>query len=65
MSKYSAIREQLRVEAGKKYQGQIESALGQIEREHLQDDFCEKYVQLQKVGFHPYDCLTAYMKGIR
>ena len=49
MSKYSAIREQLRVEAGKKYQGQIESALGQIEREHLQDDFCEKYVQLQKV----------------
>ena len=65
MSKYNAIREQLRVEADKKYQGQIESALGQIERQHLQDDFCDRYIQLQKVGFHPYDCLVAYMKGSR
>ena len=65
MSKYNAIREQLRVEVDKKQQGTVDTFLRDIEKRHLQDDFCDRYIQLQKVGFHPYDCLVAYMKGSR
>ena len=65
MGKYHSIREQLRREVDKKYQGEIEASLGQIEREAKQDDFCDNYIRLQNAGFHPYDCLAAYMKGIK
>jgi len=65
MSKYNAIREQLRVEVDKKQQGTVDTVLRDIELRHSQDDFCEQYVKLQDVGFSPYDCLIAYMKGIK
>ena len=63
MGKYSKIREQLRVEVDKKYQGNVDTFLRDIESRQLQDEFCEQYTRLLDVGFHPYDCLTAYMKG--
>jgi len=65
MSKYNTIREQLRVEAGEKYQGTIQTYLLDIERMHMQDEFCAQYIKLQNVGFHPYDCLIAFMKGVK
>tara|TARA_R110001592_G_C13153812_1_gene748353 strand:- start:1803 stop:2000 length:198 start_codon:yes stop_codon:yes gene_type:complete len=65
MSKYKAIVEQLRVEAGGKYKGEIESSLRQIERRGDQDNFTDTYIKLQRAGFHPYDCLVGYMKGER
>lgn len=64
MSKYYSIREQLRVEADKKYQSQIEISLKQIEQRRQQDEFCEQYVRLLDAGFHPYDCLVAFMKSL-
>ena len=63
MSKYKAIREQLRVEVDKKQQGTVDTFLRDIERKHLQDDFCDMYIKLQDVGFSPYDSMVAYMKG--
>ena len=63
MGKYSKIREQLRVEVDEKYQGNVDTFLRDIESRQLQDEFCEQYTRLLDVGFHPYDCLTAYMKG--
>jgi len=63
MNKYSAIREQLRVEVDKKQQGTVDTALRDIEKKHMQDVFCEQYVKLLDVGFGPYDCLIAFMKG--
>ena len=65
MGKYFKIREQLRAEVDKKYQGNVDTFLRDIESRQLQDEFCEQYVRLLDVGFHPYDCLTAYMKGKR
>ena len=65
MSKYNTIREQLRVEADRKYQGAIETYLLDIERRSMQDEFCTQYVKLLDVGFHPYDCLLAFMKGVK
>jgi hypothetical protein len=65
MSKYNAIREQLRVEVDKKQQGNVDTFLRDIERRHLQDEFCAQYVNLQNVGFSPYDCLVAFMKGVK
>ena len=65
MSIYNAIREQLRVEVDKKQQGNVDTFLRDIESKQLQDEFCEQYTRLLNVGFHPYDCLTAYMKGKR
>ena len=65
MSKYNTIREQLRVEVDKKYQGTIETYLLDIERRSMQDEFCTQYVKLLDVGFHPYDCLLAFMKGVK
>lgn len=65
MNKYNAIREQLRVEVDKKQQGTVDTVLRDIERKHMQDVFCEQYVKLQNVGFCPYDCLIAFMKGIK
>ena len=63
MSKYNAIREQLRVEVDKKQQGTVDTFLRDIEHKHMQDQFCDQYVKLQNVGFSPYDCLIAFMKG--
>tara|TARA_X000001382_G_C3072402_1_gene147888 strand:- start:161 stop:358 length:198 start_codon:yes stop_codon:yes gene_type:complete len=63
MSKYNAIREQLRVEVDKKQQGTVDTVLRDVEKKHMQDDFCDQYVKLQNVGFTPYDCLIAFMKG--
>jgi hypothetical protein len=65
MGKYFKIREQLRAEVDKKYQGNVDTFLRDIESRQLQDEFCEQYIRLLDVGFHPYDCLTAYMKGKR
>ena len=65
MSKYNTIREQLRVEADKKHQGTIETYLLDIERRSMQDEFCTQYIKLLDVGFHPYDCLIAFMKGVK
>jgi hypothetical protein len=65
MSKYNTIREQLRVEADRKYQGAIETYLLDIERRSMQDEFCTQYIKLLDVGFHPYDCLIAFMKGVK
>ena len=65
MSKFNTIREQLRVEADKKYQGTIETSLLDISRRSMQDEFCDQYTKLLDVGFHPYDCLIAFMKGVR
>lgn len=65
MGKYFKIREQLRTEVDKKYQGNVDTFLRDIESRQLQDEFCEQYIRLLDVGFHPYDCLTAYMKGKR
>lgn len=65
MSKYITIREQLRVEVDKKQQGTVDTVLRDIERKHMQDEFCDQYVKLQDVGFSPYDCLIAFMKGIK
>lgn len=65
MSKYNAIREQLRVEVDRKQQGNVDTFLRDIERRHLQDEFCTQYVNLQNVGFSPYDCLVAFMKGVK
>lgn len=65
MGKYFKIREQLRVEVDKKYKGNVDTFLRDIESKQLQDEFCEQYTRLLDVGFHPYDCLTAYMKGKR
>ena len=65
MSKYNTIREQLRVEADKKYQSTIHTYLIDIESRNMQDEFCDQYVKLLDVGFHPYDCLLAFMKGVR
>jgi hypothetical protein len=65
MSIYNAIREQLRVEVDKKQQGNVDTFLRDIESKQLQDEFCDQYTRLLNVGFHPYDCLTAYMKGKR
>ena len=67
MSKYSAIREQLRVEVDKKQQGMVDKRKyrmkDHIESKHLNDEFCDQYIKLQNVGFSPYDCLIAFMKG--
>jgi hypothetical protein len=63
MSKYNAIREQLRVEVDKKQQGTVDTFLRDIEQRHKQDEFCDRYIKLQDVGFSPYDSLIAYMKG--
>ena len=63
MGKYFKIREQLRAEVDKKYKGNVDTFLRDIESRQLQDEFCEQYTRLLDVGFHPYDCLTAYMKG--
>ncbi len=65
MSKYNTIREQLRVESDKNNQGNIQSYLIDIEQRSIQDEFCEQYIKLLDVGFHPYDCLVAFMKGIK
>jgi hypothetical protein len=65
MSKYNTIREQLRAEADKKYQSTIYTYLLDIERRCMQDEFCDQYIKLLDVGFHPYDCLVAFMKGIK
>ena len=65
MNKYNTIREQLRVEADKKHQGTIETYLLDIERRSMQDEFCTQYIKLLDVGFHPYDCLIAFMKGVK
>ena len=65
MSKYYAIREQLRVEVDKKQQGFVDTFLRDIELKHMQDEFCEQYIKLQNVGFSPYDSLVAFMKGKR
>jgi len=65
MNKYSAIREQLRVEVDKKQQGTVDTFLRDIEKRHLQDDFCDTYIKFQDVGFSPYDSMIAYMKGIK
>ena len=65
MGKYNTIREQLRVEAADKYQSTIETYLLDIERSKIQDEFCTQYVKLLDVGFHPYDCLVAFMKGVK
>ena len=65
MSKFMAIKEQLRVEADKKYKGEIDAALTDIQRRGLQDSFTDAYIKLQKAGFQPYDCLMGYMKGQR
>jgi hypothetical protein len=65
MSKYNTIREQLRVEADMKYQSTIETYLLDIERRSMQDEFCTQYIKLLDVGFHPYDCLIAFMKGVK
>ena len=65
MSKYNTIREQLRVEVDKKYQSTIETYLLDIERRSMQDEFCTQYIKLLDVGFHPYDCLIAFMKGVK
>ena len=53
MSKYSAIREQLRVEVDKKQQGMVDTLLRDIESKHLNDEFCDQYIKLQNVGFSP------------
>ena len=63
MSKYNAIREQLRVEVDKKQQGMVDTFLRDIEKRHLQDNFCDAYIKFQDVGFSPYDSIVAYMKG--
>ena len=63
MSKYYAIREQLRVEVDKKQQGFVDTFLRDIEQKHMQDEFCDQYTKLLDVGFSPYDCLIAFMKG--
>jgi hypothetical protein len=65
MSKFNTIREQLRTEADNKYQGTIETYLLDITRRSMQDEFCAQYVKLLDVGFHPYDCLIAFMKGVK
>tara|TARA_S200002703_G_scaffold68894_1_gene59792 strand:- start:913 stop:1110 length:198 start_codon:yes stop_codon:yes gene_type:complete len=65
MSKYNAIREQLRVEVDKKQQGMVDTFLRDIERRRMQDEFCEQYVKFLDVGFSPYDSLIAFMKGNR
>lgn len=65
MSKYNAIREQLRVEVDKRYQGNVSTLLRDIESKQLQDEFCDQYARLLNMGFHPYDCLIAYMKSKR
>ena len=63
MSKYYAIREQLRVEVDKKQQGFVDTFLRDIERRHMQDEFCDEYKKFLDVGFSPYDSLVAFMKG--
>ena len=63
MSKYYAIREQLRVEVDKKQQGFVDAFLRDIERRHMQDEFCDEYKKFLDVGFSPYDSLIAFMKG--
>ena len=63
MSKYYAIREQLRVEVDSKQQGFVETFLRDIERRHMQDEFCDQYKKFLDVGFSPYDSLIAFMKG--
>lgn len=65
MSKYNTIREQLRVEVDKKQQGMVDTLLRDIESKKLHDEFCDQYIKLQDVGFSPYDCLIAFMKGQR
>lgn len=65
MSKYNAIREQLRVEVDEKQQGTVDTLLRDIEQKNLNDEFCDSYIKLQNVGFSPYDCLVAFMKGKR
>ena len=63
MSKYYAIREQLRIEVDKKQQGFVDTFLRDIERRHMQDEFCDQYINFLDVGFSPYDSLIAFMKG--
>lgn len=63
MSKYYAIREQLRIEVDKKQQGFVDTFLRDIERRHMQDEFCDQYKKFLDVGFSPYDSLIAFMKG--
>mgnify|MGYP003115682724 CR=1 FL=1 len=65
MSKYNAIREQLRVEVDKKQQGTVDVFLRDIEIMQIQDEFCDQYVKLQNVGFSPFDSIVAFMKGIK
>ena len=63
MSKYYAIREQLRVEVDCNQQGFVDTFLRDIERRHMQDEFCDQYKKFLDVGFSPYDSLIAFMKG--
>ena len=63
MSKYYAIREQLRIEVDKKQQGFVDTFLRDIERRHMQYEFCDQYKKFLDVGFSPYDSLIAFMKG--
>ena len=63
MSKYYAIREQLRIEVDKKQQGFLDTFLRDIERRHMKDEFCDQYIKFLDVGFSPYDSLIAFMKG--
>jgi hypothetical protein len=65
MSKYNAIREQLRVEVDKKQQGNVDTFLRDIERMQKQDEFCDQYMKLQNVGFSPFESIIAFMKGIK
>lgn len=63
MSKYYAIREQLRVEVDSKQRGFVETFLRDIERRRMQDEFCDQYKKFLDIGFSPYDSLIAFMKG--
>lgn len=65
MSKYKAIKEQLRVEVDKKHHGTVDSLLREVEQRNVNDEFCDAYIKLQNVGFSPYDSLVAFMKGLK
>jgi hypothetical protein len=51
MSKYQSIREQLRVEVDKKYQGNIDTFLRDIESKQQQDEFCDQYIKIIRRRF--------------
>jgi hypothetical protein len=64
MDNYRTIQEQLRVEVDKKYMGEVNSFLSQVERTNKQKEFCKQYKKLLDVGFHPYDCIKGVMKTL-